>query len=543
MSLRFKTILGVGLIEAVLLLILITTVLNYMRKSSEEALEDYVATTTQLFATTTKDAVLSFDLASLDVFVEEILKNNGVLYVRIFDNNNTVLSQGGDAKQLAKPFIEDKRYQDITDNVYDIDTQIILEEENYGHIEIGFSIEKINNTLAEAKRLAISIALLEMILVALFSFMLGIYLTKQLKILRNSARIIAAGDLDHQIHIETHDEIAEVADSFNKMITSLKRANQKNREYQEELLLLNKSLEDRVERRTHKISEQKKKLENAYEELKYTQKQLVQSEKMASIGQLAAGVAHEINNPVAFVKSNINSLKQYVNAYQNIIKQQKNIIDSLDQSKNTALNDAINKLDELWNENDIDFINDDIQTLLDESSDGASRVQEIVSGLKSYSRISDDVYQECDINQCLESTLKILNNELKYNCEVIKKFNPVPLIKINQGKITQVFTNLIVNALQAMKENGQLIIETRLDKDNTKILIRFSDNGKGIAEEHLLRLFDPFFTTKSVGEGTGLGLSISQGIIEEHGGTIEVDSTLDIGTTFIIYLPLINPQT
>jgi diguanylate cyclase (GGDEF)-like protein len=283
MSLRLKTILGIGFIEAVLLLILITSILEYMRTSNEESMENYVLTTTQLFAATTKDAVLSFDLASLETFVEEILKNQGLLYVRIMDTNKSILATGGEESYLAKVFSADTNYQHVTDDVYDTVTAITVDGQTYGYIEMGISTERITRALARAQRLAATIALLEMGLVALFSFMLGVYLTKQLKVLRTSAKAIAAGDLDHAIEIKTHDEIGEVAASFNKMIVSLNTAKKETEQYQGELLALNKNLEDRVEKRTWKILEQKQKLDSAYNDLNSAQKEI---NNLASYDQL-----------------------------------------------------------------------------------------------------------------------------------------------------------------------------------------------------------------------------------------------------------------
>lgn len=540
MSIRLKTILGVAFIEAIVLAILISTILSYMKKTNEEGLENYVRTTATLFATTTKDAVLSFDLASLETFTEEFLKNQSVLYVRVLDGDKNILASGGDTVYLSRQFIADKRYSDINDNIYDVEAMIEVEEVVYGYIEIGVSTERIDDSLNEAQKLAAGIALVEMLLVALFSFALGVYLTKQLKVLRNSTRNIAAGDLDHEIEIKTHDEVGEVSKSFNTMIASLKKAKQESHQYHDELLELNKSLEDRVARRTQKISEQKQKLETAFDQLKTTQKQLVQSEKMASIGQLAAGVAHEINNPVAFVKSNINSLNRYVKAYQNLITLQQNFVKTIKIKHSNEFSEEIKHILEQWEDDDIDFINEDIDTLLKESIEGTNRVEEIVKGLKSYSRASEEIMEDCDINACLEETLKMLNNELKYKCEVITYLKTLPICQCNKGKITQVFTNLIVNASHAMEEHGVLTITTGVNSEAPQQTIRItiSDTGKGIAPEHLNKLFDPFFTTKPVGEGTGLGLSISHGIIEDHKGSIDVDSEVGKGTCFTITLPV-----
>lgn len=539
MSLRLKTILGVGLIEAILLIILITVVLDYMRLSSEEHLENYVYTTSTLFATTTKDAVLSFDLASLENFIEEILKNQGVLYARIYDSEKRLLVSGGEDRYLNQAFSVDKNYKAVDDNVYDIYQVITVDDVVYGSIEIGFSTRRIEQGVVKTRQLAATIALIEMLLVALFSFCLGIYLTKQLKVLRDSARCIAAGNFNQNIEVKTHDEIGEVAYAFNTMISSLNEANKETEKYQQELIDLNQSLEKRVEQRTHEILEQKEKLESAYDKLQKTQEQLVQSEKMASIGQLAAGVAHEINNPVAFVKSNLSSLSGYINTYQELIEKQQQVLHQIAPLDNSRFQEELEKINNYYDENDIDFINQDIEGLVEESIKGTRRVTEIVQGLKVYSRASDQAMEDLDINESIQDALKMLSNELKYNCEVFTELNVLPLCQCNRGKITQVVTNLIINAVQAMEEQGRLTVKTSCQElsDSKKIIIVISDTGKGIPPDNVSKLFDPFFTTKEVGEGTGLGLSISQGIIHEHDGTIEVESILGKGTSFIITLP------
>jgi two-component system NtrC family sensor kinase len=536
MSLRLKIMLGIGVIETVLLVLLIAIVLNYMRVSIEENLENYVSTTSVLFATTTKDAVLSFDLASLEDFVEEIMSNESLLYVRILDNNNNLLASKNKNYYIPQAFSFDDSYQAIDDDVYDNFEEIVVNNVIYGRIEMGFSTEKVEKEINVARRLAGIIVVIQISLMILFSFFLGVYLTRQLKVLANTARQVAAGDLSQQVAINATDEIGEVAHSFNKMIASLEEANERSRLYSEKLSDANENLEERVKRRTSKILEQNEMLETAIEEVRQTQKQLVQSEKMASIGQLAAGVAHEINNPVAFVKSNLSTLVQYVQTYHEIIDKQRELINSFDVENNQNLKQKILQLDEYIHDNDIEFINEDIIILVKESIDGTHRVSEIVQGLKVYSRESDDVMRDFDINQCLSDTLKMLSNELKYACELVTHWEDLPLYRGNKGNLSQVFTNLIVNALQSMVDVGTLTINTALVDE--KIVVTIADTGKGIKKEVMSKLFDPFFTTKAVGVGTGLGLSISQGIINDHQGKILVESEIGKGAMFTIILPV-----
>jgi len=199
----------------------------------------------------------------------------------------------------------------------------------------------------------------------------------------------------------------------------------------------------------------------------------------------------------------------------------------------------IERIENQVKDDDFEFISEDVEELLSDSIEGTQRIAEIVRNLKEYSHTDQEAIRESDINSCIETTLKMVNNNLKYKCEINKDLQALPLIRCNPGKLNQVFTNLIINAGQAINEHGTINIKTTTANDH--ILILISDNGKGIPEENINKLFDPFFTTKAVGEGTGLGLSISYGIIKEHGGTITVDSTPYKVTTFTISLPIDQP--
>jgi len=279
-------------------------------------------------------------------------------------------------------------------------------------------------------------------------------------------------------------------------------------------------------------------LEELNEKLKSNQNQLVQSEKMASIGQLAAGVAHEINNPVGFITSNLGTLSEYVDIFSKLLDS----YNALDQAITNREPDVVNKLRKEINsfkeEEDLGFIRDDVATLLDESKDGAIRVKEIVQNLKSFARLDEDEYKEANINDGIEATLKIVWNELKYKCEVVEELGDIPDIMCNPGQLNQVFMNLLVNASHAIEERGAITITTSLV--GTDIVVLIKDTGKGIEPEHINKLFDPFFTTKPAGVGTGLGLSISHGIISDHGGAIEVMSELGQGTEFKVLLPVLR---
>ncbi len=531
MSLRFKTVIGVALIEAVLLTYLIFTVFGYMSQSAGDALLKRAKTTATLFATTAKDPVLTYDLASLESFSEELLDNPDIEYVRVLDENGSVFSEIGNEQYARRPFKEDYSLEDVDDHIFDT-TAIISESGiDYGRVELGINTDSIKALIEESRRLSLTIAVVEMTLVALFSFLLGTYLTQQLKVIRRSAKKISQGDYSVKIKTKSNDEIAEVARAFNQMSAALSKSEKSRDEKDEELLELNRTLEQRVERRTEKINRQIQELEAANDQVALAQAKLVQSEKLASVGQLAAGVAHEINNPIGFVRSNLNTLSDYIKVYQTLLQNYQKMA-TVDNEQALLIADKIHK-QEL--KEDLQFINEDIEELLRDSIEGTTRVRDIVHGLKNFSRANDINKSDCNVNEIISTVLKVVNNELKYKCTISSDLQSSSPIYGNVGELNQVLVNLLMNAGQAVETNGEVSIETRDLVD--QVQIKVSDNGSGIKPEFMEKLFDPFFTTKPVGEGTGLGLSISFGIIEDHGGEILVSSEENKGTTFTILLP------
>ena len=266
------------------------------------------------------------------------------------------------------------------------------------------------------------------------------------------------------------------------------------------------------------------------DKLKNSQSQIMQQEKMASIGQLAAGVAHEINNPTGFISSNLSSLGTYIRKFKEFIEFQADILAGFNDSKidqEIALKRKKMK---------IDYLLEDIDDLIRESLDGTQRIKTIVTNLKSFSRVDEQEYKYAEINECLETTLNIVWNELKYKSTMEKDYGDVKPIECFPQQLNQVFMNLLVNAAHAIEKKGTISIKTW--QDDEFLYVSISDTGSGISPEHLNRIFEPFFTTKDVGKGTGLGLSIVYDIVtKNHKGDITVESEKGKGTTFTVKLP------
>ena len=262
-----------------------------------------------------------------------------------------------------------------------------------------------------------------------------------------------------------------------------------------------------------------------------TQAQLLQSEKMASLGQLAAGMAHEINNPIGFVSANMSSLGNYVQTLLSVIERYEEAwAGAIDAAAVAGLLQTIRR------QADVDFVKDDIGDLLNESQDGLRRVKDIVQSLKDFSRVGESGWQMADLHKGLDSTLDIAAAAFMGRIQVEKRYGELPMIKCAASDLNQVALSLLANAAHAIDGNGRIVIETRHEGD--WVTLRISDNGCGIAPENLQRIFEPFYTTRPVGGGTGLGLSLSYGIIQKHHGRIEVESALGAGSTFTVWLPL-----
>ena len=289
---------------------------------------------------------------------------------------------------------------------------------------------------------------------------------------------------------------------------------------------------DMTERASLQMNHLEHLVQREVDERKQLESQLVQSEKLASLGQLAAGVAHEINNPIGFISSNLGTLDGY-------FQQLQEMLDAYGQAETLIqAGEWAERLQQVRERIELDFLREDIPQLIKESKDGINRVGRIVRDLKDFSRVdANQEWQWINLQQGIESTLNIVANELKYKADVLKEYQVLPDIECLPSQINQVFMNLIVNASQAIgPERGTLTLRTGHAAQS--VWIEVQDTGSGIAPQNLQKIFDPFFTTKPVGQGTGLGLSLSYGIIKKHRGEITVRSEVGVGTTFRVELPI-----
>ncbi|MBK7098316.1 MAG: GHKL domain-containing protein [Sphingobacteriales bacterium] len=321
-------------------------------------------------------------------------------------------------------------------------------------------------------------------------------------------------------------------------IEALKTAKENERLIQDQ----NVFLEIEVKNRTVALERSNDELKNALTQLKDTQIKLIDSEKMASLGQLTAGIAHEINNPINFVSANIRPLELDFDDLTDIIRRYEQIDWGKDVSK------QIEEIENYKKRIDLAYINDEIKNLLNGIRDGAHRTADIVSNLKNFARIDQSLLKSANLNQGIESTLVLIRNTFPKDLIINKELGVIPLVECAPGKINQVFMNLINNGVQAVKskyysKTEQKIVIIRTWKENEFVKISIKDNGVGMSDEVKSRIFEPFFTTKDVGEGTGLGMSIVKSIIDAHEGLISIQSAEGAGTEFIVTLPITsNPQ-
>ncbi|MEM7712831.1 MAG: ATP-binding protein [Cyanobacteria bacterium P01_A01_bin.68] len=373
--------------------------------------------------------------------------------------------------------------------------------------------------------------------------LLAIYTTKTITLpIINLTHIAEETTRDSNFNLQapviTEDEIGILAISLNQLISRVKYLLKEQAKAQEELELYNLNLEKKVQERTEKLA-------TTLKELQYTQSQLIQKEKMSSLGQLVAGIAHEINNPVNFIHGNLDYTKDYL---QDLL--------SLVELYQIEYPNPTKAIEEEMENIELEFLQEDLPNILYSMQTGSERIREIVKSLRTFSRLDEADYKKVDIHESIESTLMILQSRLKAKperCEiaVIKNYDKLPFVECYAGQLNQVFLNLLLNAVDVLEEKinkannspflvPQISISTKI-LDYERIAIHVADNGLGMTEEIREQIFNPFFTTKPVGQGTGLGLAVSyQIVVDKHHGELSCTSTPGEGTEFAIEIPIVQ---
>ena len=376
-----------------------------------------------------------------------------------------------------------------------------------------------------AEKLRVQIIVMSMLVSVVIAIFLAICTRRAITIPIQAVTSVAKtitqqANFDLQVPVTTEDEVGTLAKSINQLVEWVA-------EYTHELELARQTLEQRVKERTEELTA-------ALHELKHAQTQLIQTEKMSSLGQMVAGIAHEINNPVNFIHGNLEYANQYIIDLLKLIR--------LYQQEYPQPTEAI--AEEIA-DIELDFLTEDLVKLLESMKIGSERIRQIVLSLRNFSRLDEAQMKLVNIHEGIDNTLLILNSRLKQGIEIVKNYGELPEIECYPAQLNQVFMNIIVNAIDALEEswenskkgkNFQILIQTQ-KLDNSQILVRICDNGPGISPEIQSKLFDPFFTTKEPGKGTGIGLAICYQIVEKHRGKIEVISSLGGGAEFAISLP------
>ncbi len=408
-------------------------------------------------------------------------------------------------------------------NIFDL----VVRDEPYGfmiapiswgeqkiYIAVGASKEKSKATMKNVNYAFFTMLVAIIFLVLIISFFSARMVMRPLNELVQATQLMDRRGEVVEISVRSDNEIGLLADSFNEMAKNVKQART--------------DLEKKI-----------KEIEAAYSELKETQSRLVHSAKMASLGQLVAGVAHELNNPIGFIFSNMNHLREYS---QKLLQ----LIDAAEKNPES--------LTELKKKIDYDYLVQDMPKLINSCEEGARRTRDIVIGLRNFSRLEEAKLKSVDLKESIEATLKLLTGEIKGRIEVHTDFGQLPEVTCYASQINQVFMNILSNAAQAIEGKGDIWIKTQMKamskssiqnarvNKNSMVEISIRDSGKGMQNDIVEKIFDPFFTTKNIGQGTGLGLSISYGIVKKHDGDILVSSQPNKGTEFKILLPVAGPQ-
>lgn len=438
------------------------------------------------------------DFSQIKIISNNFVQNNIISFIMIKDKkNNSILWS-------------------ISNNIHQ--NNYISESSNDKYnIVIGFPAESAYNDYLNMLINNTQVLIIAVLLMGLIAaFLMSKIVLKPIEKLLAGANEYAQGNFSHKLDRTNFEEINGLVDSFNNMSEKLRESY--------------RTLEQKVEDRTQKLSIAIEGLNNAYKELKETQTMMIHSEKMRSLGELVAGITHEINNPLNFIHANLIHLNNYS---KNLIS----IINKYEGLKQILPENTLNEIDEFKKELDYEFLKTDLPSLLKSCKEGTERTKNIIIDLKNFSRMEEMVINDINIHKEIDTILNILHNKYKNKIDVIKEYEEhLPRIESYGGQLNQVFMNILDNAAYAIKDQGHVYIKTH--KSDNNVIIEFKDDGEGIDPENIEKVFDPFFTTKPVGQGTGLGMSISYKVVKNHNGKIDIESAKNAGTTITVTLPI-----
>ena len=512
----------------------------------------------------TRDEDTKQELAATMISTIDKINENLDRYARLKTQKGELKELLDEEKEIYSGFATDwETYQDLSftifrltrenkqDKAYDLldgQTKVIynsINEKlqkllNFYENEVVAGAKNADLTFQATKKLVTSLVTITILLSILFVMLLIRWIKYPIRQLEQGAKKVAEGDLSGQLDIRSEDEIGNLTNSFNLMTKSLREAMDKSKEQADRLKMqwdvLNETYHEleiksqSLEKQKSTIEKKNRDLRKTMEKLKSTQSQLIDSEKMASLGQLTAGIAHEINNPINYISAGINPLKRDMADIESLYQK------FMEAASNGYNPDKLNDAKQFSEEIESNFLFTEIKSLLEGMEEGASRTKEIVMGLRNFSRMDEDAVKVANVNEGLDSTLMLLRNKIKNKITIKKDYGEIPPIECYPGKLNQVFMNILNNSADAIKDEGEIGIRTW--GDNNFIYVSIKDNGIGMSENVRKKIFEPFYTTKDVGQGTGLGLSISFGIIEKHKGTITAKSKKNEGSEFIIKLPV-----
>ncbi|MEI8388895.1 MAG: ATP-binding protein [bacterium] len=520
---KFTLIIGVSVFITVLFISAynLSAAAPILRQFKIDKNQQFSSISNILYSSANIDLNTGSDFSNSYKLAKNLVENNMVLYAALIDKNtkkyvwttvdnivgtkanmNNLWLDGGFSKKFTN-----LNFEDIQQNSYNLGNKMLV---------ISFyNNSSIVNLIDLLIRGNLTLSLVFIIFGFCAAFILAKNVTGPIIKLVEGAEEFSQGNLKYRTDVKSDDEIGLLSKAFNDMADKLSD--------------LYNSLEQKVLDRTHDLSKINIQLKRANKEIKDTQSMIVHNEKMRSLGQLVAGVAHELNNPINFIYGNLLHLKKYSNDFIEIINKYEAIQKQFPEDK-------FKEVEKLKQDLEYDFIVEDLELLLKSCYDGAERSKQIIIDLKNFSRLDEAQIKEVDIHEGIDSALNILESKYKGRVTINKQYGMIPNVMCYAGQINQVFMNILDNATQAIEGDGNIYIRTKIEDQN--VIIEFEDTGAGIAEDVIPKIFDPFFTTKPVGEGTGLGLSICYKIIRSHNGKMEVESEKGKGTKFIIEIPI-----